>query len=120
MAMPRFRLHRAWLLVASLAAAPLAAQDLGRQSSECFVIYRLAAGVSGNAAHRGDFERLGQLMGRTMDDEGVTKAQFDRWMGGLMSRIGTPQKPDHAAISSKIDACNRLAQQRHRYYTGSR
>ncbi|MGY0503752.1 hypothetical protein [Luteimonas sp. e5] len=104
---------------ASVQAAP-GDKSLARQASQCLALYRIAATLPGNAAHRDDLERLAALMGRSMQDAGVDQAQFERHSADLLARIGTPQKPDKAVLAREVERCNGFAKQRWQHYTAAR
>lgn len=96
-----------------------AAAGNGQQASQCFVIYKMAAAAPANAAHKNDIAKLGGLMSRTMQDEKVSKAQFDGWTGDLLTRIGAKDKPNKAVLDKEIQTCNAFAKQRYQHYTAS-
>ncbi|RMH94549.1 hypothetical protein EBB59_02440 [Lysobacter pythonis] len=91
--------------------------NLGQQASQCFVIYKIAAGLPVNASHKDDLVRLGGLMDRTMQDAGVGKPQFERWTDQLMKRIGTPDKPNRAELARQVRTCNGFAKARYAHYS---
>ncbi len=88
----------------------------GQQASQCFVIYKMAAAAPGNASHKKDIAQLGQLMSRTMQDNKVSKKQFDSWTGALLARIGSKDKPNTAVLAKERDACNSFAKARYTHY----
>lgn len=87
-----------------------------KTASQCFVIYRIAAGLPGNAGHKQQLLGLGGLMGRTMQDGKVSQQQFSAWTDELMKRIGSARNPNLKAMSSQVDTCNAFAKQRYRFY----
>lgn len=105
-------------LVAGLCAGNAQAQNsaLGKQASQCFVLYKMAAAAPANAAHKGDLAKLGGLMSRTMQDNNVTQKQFDGWTGELLARIGDKNKPNAGVLAKERDTCNAFAQQRYNAY----
>lgn len=115
--------HRIAMLGVALAlavsAAPSYAQSasIGQQASQCFVLYKIAAGLPGNAAHKGDLEKLGGLMSRTMQDNKVSQAQFQTWSDAMFKKIGTPEKPNQQAMAREVQACNGFAKQRYAHYS---
>ncbi len=102
-----------------VAGAAEAAGKAGQQASQCFVIYKMAAAAPANAAHKGDIAKLGGLMSRTMQDEKVSKAQFDDWTGDLLTRIGSKDKPNQAVLDKEIQTCNAFAKQRYQHYVAT-
>jgi hypothetical protein len=117
----RRRRVRAWALPALLLAAVPAAwanpgDGIGKTASQCFVIYKIASGLPANVGHKDAFAGLGGLMGRTMQDSQVSKAQFDAWADELLQRIGSPKAPDAKAMSAQVETCNAFAKQRYAHY----
>ena len=111
------------LLALSFAAVPAAwanpGDAIGKTASQCFVIYKIAAGLPGNAVHKEAFAGLGGLMSRTMQDSQVSKAQFDGWADQLLQRIGSPKAPDTKAMSAQVETCNAFAKQRYAHYAAT-
>ena len=109
----------ALLLIAVPAAGANPGDAVGKTASQCFVIYKIAAGLPGNAMHKGTFEGLGGLMDRTMRDSQVSKTQFDAWTDELLQRIGVSRKPDGKAMSAQVETCNAFAKQRYAHYAAT-
>lgn len=115
--------HRIAMLGVVLALALPAGQCLaqsagmGQQATQCFVLYKIAAGLPGNAAHKGDLEKLGGLMGRTMQDSKVSQAQFQQWSDAIFKKIGTPEEPNQQVMAREVQTCNGLAKQRYAHYS---
>lgn len=102
------------------ASTPAQAGPLGQQASQCFVLYKMAAASPANAAHKGDLQKLGALMSRTMQDEKVSQKQFDGWAGAFMQRIGAKDKINVAVLAKERDTCNTFAKARYQFYAAKK
>lgn len=105
------------LLALALAAATVSAQaakpsatPAGKQAVQCFVMYKMAADVPDNAAHRADFIKLQSLMTWSMGKNQVTEAQATKWANEFNLAKTDSKKAVTQASDAQIASCNAFSQ----------
>ncbi len=97
----------AFAFSAQAATPPLPA---GKQAVQCFVMYKMAADVPDNAAHRADFQKLQNLMTWSMGKNQVTEAQATKWANEFNLAKTDSKKAVIQASNAQIASCNAFAQ----------